>query len=214
MTTTRRRRGFTLLEMTVYSAVAMLAITSIYSVLLTGLHFFSTTSNSAELQQDAMKILGRLTRELSESDSQTVQLSSSPSPQGISFASPRDLLGNVRYSNGTLQWQSFICYYVAPAAPFTLMRKQISIAATAPVNPNVTNQLPTYTVTKFITIAGAATELLDTNVTTFSGARTGRSMSITLKLDKRDPSGTILLSPGGTTLDEIFITTSGVLMRN
>lgn len=202
------------MEITVYSAIALLALTAVYSVLLTGLRFFNTTNYAAELQQNAMRILAKLTQEVAESDAQTVQISTNP--QGVSFASPRDILGNITYNNGTLQWQSFICYYVDTTNPAHLYRKQLSIAATAPVNPNVTNLKSTYTVSNFASSGAATARLLDTNVTLFTTARTGNSVTFQLKLDKRDPGGSIIYASTstGNPLDELYITTSGVLIRN
>lgn len=208
-----RRGGFTLLEIMVYSVISLLALTSIYSVLIICLRFFNSTDASSELQQNAMRVLVKLTNEVAESDSATV--TTSTNPPGISFASPRDTLGRINVQSDGLYWQSFICYYVDSSTPggAYLYRKQTDITATPTLSPNVTNLMSANTPALFRTM-DVKQQLLDTNVSTFTPRLVGNSLSISLVLDKRDPGGSIIRSVTGSPMNEVQMTTAGVLIRN
>lgn len=205
----RKARGFTLIEIAVYCALVGMALLAIYSVLIACLTYFNATQANVDLQRSCLSILTKLSSELSESDSATVQISTDP--PGISFASPRDSGGNFDIASGVMQWQQFVAYYVDTSnVTLPLVRKAASITPTGSVP---TSQLSSYTVSAFSTM-NAQQHTLGDNVTTFTPSLSGSTVSISIVADERDPTGAIMLAPSGVTANEIQVTASGVYLRN
>ena len=107
----RSKRGLTLAEVAVASAVMIFVTFASTTLLVAGLASQSSQLNQSDLQRDAAGVLSRLSDELSESDPASFRIDSAP--QGVVFASPRDALGRFSYAtDGSLMWGGYICYYV------------------------------------------------------------------------------------------------------
>ncbi len=138
------RKGSSLLEVLIYTAICGLLFTMIYQFFNLGVSYFMAAKASIEVQGGIQTAVHRLVRELSESNLATVRFyptSSYPSaPYGVVFASPRYMsthatMGNrLVYDNasptpsGKPLWHKFVCYYLDqdPSIPgyFCLIRKE------------------------------------------------------------------------------------------
>ena len=101
---TVRIRGLTLVELAIASFLFLLVLGLTSAALSSGVKSYLSVRSEVELQQDALAILSRITREVGEADpgttwppptADTTLIPPGPDPVGIVFSSPRDGSGLV-----------------------------------------------------------------------------------------------------------------------
>lgn len=104
-------RGLTLLEVMISSTLILLVLGS-----LTGIVFSMAKNHELQMlrndmQDQTLKLVTRVTQELAETSSATIQTS----PQGLVFASPRDSDGTIvqNSNSGKIRWNKFVSYHVS-----------------------------------------------------------------------------------------------------
>lgn len=133
----KRDKGFTLLELVVYSAILSLALSSIYGILIGTVQNFYAANANIEVQQGAQSALNRLAQELKEASSSSSSITI-VSGVGIVFLSARDSNNKIQYdsSSGLLLWQKRICYYLdtdpstGSGSEYALFRKEETFTPT------------------------------------------------------------------------------------
>lgn len=158
MSIRRRSAGFTLLEVTVYSALLGVLMLAIYAVLVASMRYWQVAQASADLQGSAEKTVAYIVNDVSESTLLGMRLDTSPS--GVIFLSARDPQ-NVFQINayGQIVWQQWICYYYDSAGRKIIRQSQrITPTVVPPLNNNTTQT--------FAALAGG--KVVATNVTSFS----------------------------------------------
>lgn len=107
-------------------SLLILVMTLTYLAMKSGVEHYLTLRSSIELQQDALTILARLSREGAESNPGSIwptPVANSPllppggEPVGVVFASPRNDAGGIEIDPVTKRalWQKRICYWYDPA---------------------------------------------------------------------------------------------------
>ena len=119
-------RGLTLVELAVASFLLAILLTLTHLALVEGVKKQQALQEEIELQQDALAILTRLSRETAEGHSATFWPDRAPGtpltmpggePTGFVFLSPRDDDGQISLdpvSNRPV-WQKRVCYFFQPA---------------------------------------------------------------------------------------------------
>ncbi len=87
-------------------------MTTIYTILFYGIQYFQTQTATVDVQQNALTAMSALTNELVESNGGSLKTDQDPPTVGLVFGSPRDVNGNIAYSNTKLKWSKFVCYYL------------------------------------------------------------------------------------------------------
>ena len=165
----RRRRGFTLVEVMVYSVLLGLMMTSLYQLLSMTTAFVGDSMTTGALQASAQKTAVRITADLSVAHKGSVVTGTTP--PGVVFLSPRDGYGKITCdASGVIYWHQWVCYYLDTSTG-TLMRKQIYITATT------TPPAATYTPVDFVPVVGGV-KLAD-NVTNLTFSVSGAVVSMT-----------------------------------
>ena len=124
MSTTRR--GATLLELVVASAIGMVLLLATYQLMVPGLRIWASTNERGHLQQQVVTAVTRLRHDLELTtissltiDTQHVrdlELGTDEPVSSISFVSPVGEDGGVRVrSDGTMVWQHYAVAYLDPA---------------------------------------------------------------------------------------------------
>lgn len=132
-----RKSGVTLPELLLSSALIGFVLISIYALLTAGVRYYKNSLTWIELQQDSLLSLVQLTKELGESNRQTVRIY--PDPAGLVFASPRASDGVYEIDpSGLPLWQKFVCYYVTDVNGVpSLIRKELTLVAAGYAGPQV-----------------------------------------------------------------------------
>ncbi|MHB2019469.1 MAG: PulJ/GspJ family protein [Candidatus Xenobia bacterium] len=200
------KRGFTLVETAIYTMLLSLALTAIYSVLSAGLHYFTTTRVGTDLEQGCLRTLTDLEAELVESDAGTVSIG--VATPGISFASPRDGLGQITFFWGGMQWQKFVCYYVNNVGQLVRVESAITPTIAVPFN-----QVSSYT-PDLMAGRKLASRLLAEDVTSFSASVTGHQVSLCMTSSGRDANRVVVADAAGNAINAVQVSNAGVLLRN
>jgi prepilin-type N-terminal cleavage/methylation domain-containing protein len=157
-----RRRGFTLIELTIYSALLSMLLLAIYGVFVASMRYFRVSQTASDLQSSAQKCVLKVVADLSESTLSSMKITASggTEPPGIIFLSARN--GDDRFTtsaNGDILWQKWVCYYYDKASG-TIFRNTQAFSPTAmpPVN--------TLSTSAFQALAGAIP--VANNCTSFS----------------------------------------------
>ncbi|MHB2019773.1 MAG: hypothetical protein ACYCW6_22760 [Candidatus Xenobia bacterium] len=195
------KRGFTLVETAIYAMLLALTLTSIYSVLVAGLHYFTTTRVGTELEQGCLRTLTDLEAELVESDAGTVAIG--VATPGISFASPRDRLGQITWFWGGMQWQKFVCYYVNNLGQLVRVEGSITPTIAVPFN-QVSSDTP-----ELMAGRELASRLLADDVTSFSARVTGHQVSRQMTVSGRDADRVVVADAAGNAMNAVQVSTPG-----
>lgn len=108
-----RRRGFTLVEMSVYMFIALLVLSAVYMVFLASRSGYETAESSFELSEEAEIAFRTLQRDLRETSLGSIR----SAPGGASMVSARDPDHPEPFPitpAGVPQWQSYVFYCVVP----------------------------------------------------------------------------------------------------
>jgi len=107
----RDRRGISLMELMVSIGIMSIVIAGAFQVFREGILLFRTNQAAAEAQSSAIKALGMLNAELSNSRHELIRLYDSP--PGVVFASSITPQGQAQFDQqtGQIYWQRLICYY-------------------------------------------------------------------------------------------------------
>jgi hypothetical protein len=120
-----QKRGTTLAELAVASFLLAILLTLTHLALIEGVKKQQALREEIELQQDALAIMARLSRETAEGHSPTFwpdRAVGAPltmpggEPTGFVFLSPRDADGHITLDATTNRpiWQKRVCYYFDP----------------------------------------------------------------------------------------------------
>ncbi|HIB67373.1 MAG TPA: hypothetical protein EYO33_20280 [Phycisphaerales bacterium] len=144
----QRRRGetgTTLVELAVASFLLAILLGLTHLALIEGVKKQKSLREDIALQQDALALLARISREASEGhsgtfwpDRSTNSILTMPggAPVGFVFLSPRDGAGRIQLdpSNNRPVWQKRVCYYFEPANG-KVYRAEDSLAAPSSTAP-------------------------------------------------------------------------------
>ena len=109
-----KRRGHSLIELMVASALLMLLMGLIYDMFVAGKRYQDNCQAKIELQNNVFKSMSTIAKDLVEGDKDAIN------PQSVTnsivFASPRSYFtGLVSFDgDGRLRWQKKICYFLKP----------------------------------------------------------------------------------------------------
>lgn len=111
------RRGFTLVEIMVYSLLLGLLMTGVYSAFYISRAYYDSAQGTTEVQQECLKALNGISRVLGQGNSSTVVVQSSPIV-GFRILSARTTTGVYAHeaSSGNVQWQRWAVVYYDSAA--------------------------------------------------------------------------------------------------
>ena len=194
----KRSKGFTLLEMVVYTLIFGLSLTGVYTVLIGTVQNYNAATANIEVQQGAQSALNRIAQELKEASSSSGSIAIQ-SGVGVAFLSARNSNNQIQYdsSSGLLRWQKRICYYLDTdpglTTEYALFRKEETFTATT-IPPTIASSYVTTmknnTALRKILIARHFTTVTNFSVTssvnlytisiTNSTNTTGKSNSISL----------------------------------
>ena len=118
--------GTTLVELAVASFLLSILLTLSYQAMHAGVTQYQNLRSEVDMQQDALALLARLSREVAEGHApsawpeRTVNSSLLPptgEPVGLVFLSPRDENGRIVLdsSSGQPLWQKRVCYFFEPS---------------------------------------------------------------------------------------------------
>lgn len=136
----RARRGVSLVELIVATSLFGIILVSLATIMNTAYHDYWTASGSLEVQKAALYGTRLLSKDLTLSNINSVEVLNDPSVpplDGIVFAIPSDLNGDRKYDNrGKIIWQSYIGYYVQPIAGVnTLLRNRAAVTTPSTQTP-------------------------------------------------------------------------------
>lgn len=107
----RQQKGLTLPELLI--AMALFGLISTYIALLikAGFGYLRQAEEKAELQRNSLFVLSLMTKEIAESSADCIRYGGGTDPEGLVYASPRSMAGEVSYDNGHLLWKRWVCIY-------------------------------------------------------------------------------------------------------
>ncbi len=106
------QRGLSLVELVVGMGLFGLLAMSVGLLVRNGLQYLRDGETRAEVARRGLSVLSQITREVSETDADTIRLYSPGSePPGLVFASPRSASNELVFVNGKLQWRRWVCFY-------------------------------------------------------------------------------------------------------
>lgn len=136
-------RGATLVEVLICAGLMGLVLTGIWYVMVAAARYVRVTNATIDVQRSALTGLARLSQELGETSPYTYTMFNNGRGLfgGITFVSPRDAEGHLRYDVGNrLLWYKMVCYYNQPVNgdKADLMRKErlLPRPTTKPPNPD------------------------------------------------------------------------------
>jgi Prokaryotic N-terminal methylation motif len=133
----RKRRGFTVIEVLVFSVILLLLMGSIVLVVQGGMRYMRKGAAYQDAQKQTLVCMKKIIEDLSVSTPSRIE---PPSPLAdsnhIIFLSPvPDPLGDWSYDGSSVEYQAWICYY-REAASNTLIRIRRPLAG-----PSTSNEL-------------------------------------------------------------------------
>ncbi len=136
-----RLRGASLAELLIASTLFLMLSVALFQVMHTGSAFMRRSEASLDMQKELLLALTWIHKDMSESAARVFR----KDPQGIVFASPRDLDGQLQLDSvGRITWQRIVAYYVDDVAGVPcLIRKERALTATSsdPILPPVTDMI-------------------------------------------------------------------------
>ena len=126
-----KARGFTLIELAVYSGLLGFLLTGLYLITRGGLHYYRTSVAYQTVQQQALVALSKLTSELANSDPRSVSLEGGQGGPNIKFLSADAYLDPGQpwaFDAGTsrLLWRKWVAYQRLPSLDLT--RSELRVA--------------------------------------------------------------------------------------
>ena len=128
-----RRRGHTLIELMVASALVGICLLGVLALVQAGSRYLMVTQAKMDLQRDALTLVRRLNEEFAETNDAAFTVSrknevpdcpvcgvgTGNNVDGILFASPRSAnTGEIAYdAEGRMYWPKWVCYYKRTDAP-------------------------------------------------------------------------------------------------
>lgn len=120
---TRRRRGMTMLEMSISTALVSIVFLAVFLIIDKGMRFYRLNTEANDCQRGVLTFLSRLNSALQNSAPQFVFIDCAapppsgigafPNSRGIAYATPFDPNGKARFDvNRQLYWQGYGCFYV------------------------------------------------------------------------------------------------------
>lgn len=123
------RRGFTLVELLVYTGALGLLLSCVYAVLSMSMACFQVSQAAADLQSSAQTSVLKISTDLSESNVGTVTAGSNY----ILFCSPRSAIDQFEQdTSGNLKWQKWVCYWVDTSGRLWRSEQLINAPPAAP----------------------------------------------------------------------------------
>lgn len=128
----RADSGATLLEIMIASGLMLLIMGGIARLMTVGASYLSIQEVKAEISKDTTIAFLWLTRELRESDADSVKTA----PNGVIFATPRDAHGDVVFdSAGRMLWHQNICYYAGQSQGMNALLRKSRLLAVPAISP-------------------------------------------------------------------------------
>jgi type II secretory pathway pseudopilin PulG len=182
----KRYRGFTLLELLIYTALLGFVLTGICGIFISSIQLFRITEIRTGLQQNALKATSNIFTDLAGSKDSTIYIENSPM-NGIIFASSLKSDGTYEFdsSNGKIKWQKWICYYLQPVGneKYELIKKEIPIQ-TPTTDPGT---CPYSTITQFAqaNVQDMSSQVIarDVQILSISKSGTSGNYSFQIKFD-------------------------------
>ncbi|MCA9778984.1 MAG: hypothetical protein KC800_19785 [Candidatus Eremiobacteraeota bacterium] len=110
-----RKIGLTLVETVVVLGIVSIIVVGAYQIFHEGILLFRVNQAAADGQASTMKVLGRMTSEISGAKPQLVKHfdGSGGEPPGLVFASALTDSGTTRFhaDTGQVYWQKIVCFY-------------------------------------------------------------------------------------------------------
>jgi len=198
----KSRRGFTLLELLVYSMLLGILLIAVYGVFSAAMRYFRFVEATSDLRGQAQQTLLRVGAELAESRGYTVRVST----RSLVFLSPRRRDGRYSYDAcGNLQWHKWVWYSLDGQGRLTRSTVYLSTPVSTP---------PTLTTMSSPPSSATETEIIAQHITslTFLTEPTGSSSPTTVRV-----SGTFertVQSNAANTSDNRIDATTTVQMHN
>jgi prepilin-type N-terminal cleavage/methylation domain-containing protein len=136
------RKGFTLVEVMIYSVLIGVILAGIYGTLIFSMRYFNTISTVSAMQDSVLIALSRIEMDISETRADSVKIEKEPI-NGIMFPVLKNSDGKYSFnSKGEVEWQGWICYYLEKDGTGTynlaMKRKGITSVAVEPGTPPYT----------------------------------------------------------------------------
>jgi hypothetical protein len=133
----------------IYSAVLLLLLTGVYSVVEGGARYYRLAQAHQTVNQQAVIGMERVTRELSTA-SQSTTLPASASPQDhvlfLSAEPAATATGGFTFDGPSLEWKKWVCFYVNGSDQLVRAEDELTLVVTspsaAPTRDFVTDMLP------------------------------------------------------------------------
>ncbi len=182
----KSKRGLTLIETMIASAILLMMLTAIYQTLVLGLRFYDKTRDAAEIQQEGLRVVAQLERAVQSANAVSVEVFPAPLPSpadpampALAFVSAETNHGFFEAdANGAPNWQKSVMFYCQPKSPglFKLFRSEIAIVPATPIAP------PLAAVTAFL--GSSSQTVLSESV---SGVQFGDSSSVVISVSLISP---------------------------
>lgn len=122
------KRGVTLLEVLIASAVMLIIVGAVFFLYVTGTRAWLVGRGQADLLQELLVVQGQVERDVSSSI--YASLSIGPGNASFSVLSGQLPAGDYQVSNGVVEWQKYLVFYLDPEKQ--VRRLEVPLVATAP----------------------------------------------------------------------------------
>ena len=132
-----RRRGATLIELMIACALLGGVLLGVAQLVAAGGRYLRVTDAKVDLQHFSIRAMGKLTRELSDSDQESYAFDNTdPAGPWLVFASPRNEEGHISFDSvGRMLWPKQICYYVRTIDGTSCLCRKEKLYSPAPTAP-------------------------------------------------------------------------------
>lgn len=187
-----RQRGMTLIEILVVSALLLALLGTVNAVLSLSLHTYKPSLNYIDAQQQAMRAIRKITRELADAAENSITTDS----VGVVFVSGRGTDDLFHFdSAGQVLWQRYVCYYVDVVdGTNKILRKEIDITPTTTVPDPVA-----YTPTQMQALTSVTATTVCQDVTSLT-LTTGDPVQVEVSIYLDEDDGHQITLRGGTSL--------------
>jgi len=125
-----RRRGFTLIELLISSVLLLLMLGAAYEALVLATRYHQKLSDSTQIQQETMSVLGRLERSISSASAESLEVSpDSTAIRYVSAQNDQDFF-DLDPTSHTPRWRRWVGVYLDGT---TLIYKDQTFPSTASI---------------------------------------------------------------------------------
>lgn len=128
----KNKRGMTLIELIIVTMIMFLLSGSLFWMIIAGKSIWQSSVTRSSDRQELHTTVERITKELRDSDSTLITVSSTPS--AICFLSAFNNQGRfITADTGAPVWQKYVIYYI-PTSTTKLLRKEVYGSYTTPIS--------------------------------------------------------------------------------